>query len=353
MFKANNIFHYCDDSTHCSDVLYSIKGAFGNTMQIVAIKECNKHVLRYSNEWLYLINSDYYNEENPIAVYHHLADSLNSVIENKEINKINENVVSFITSFSLGTVHGYTGLFSIIFYYLDNKNRFDDYKIIVYKNSQNGILNIIEHLVNKGIINKDSIIFLEETIVYCFSSIFFIPNKHHYYNNQNNQDFIQRISDFIDNYVAIDIKDVEYVKSLNLPTDMEKILVIKGSNSFNLTGDGIFSNDNINSFKNNWNLTHIEPGQIDEIKLIHIIQQCNVFIVSWGTSYFKNYIYTSDKCKKIIVLIKSCDKCFVEQYIKYSSYDIWSLPRKYKNAEIIYKIVDAKLDEDFSELFRY
>ena len=344
MFRANNIFHHCDDSTDCRDVLYSIKGAYGNTMQIVAIKECNKHVLRYSNEWLYLINNSYYNETNPLPIYHNLADCLNSMIEKKEITKINENVVSFITSFSLGTIHGYSGIFNIIIDYLDNKDRFNGYKIIVYKNSQKGILNILEHLGNKGVINKNSIIFLEENIVYHFSSIVFIPNKHHIYDNE---DFIKRISDLIDNYVAIDIKNVEYIKSLNLPTNMEKILVMKGNNSCNITSDGVFLDNNIYNFKKKWNLTHIEPGNIDEIELIHILQQCNVFVVSWGTSFFKNYIYVSDKCKQIIVLISG--SAFVGQYNN-SCANTFIVPRRYKNAEIIYKIVDINLNEDFSEI---
>ena len=78
---------------------------------------------------------------------------------------------------------------------------------------------------------------------------------------------------------------------------------------------------------------------IDEIKLIHIIQSCSIFVVSWGTSFFKNFIYISDKCKKIIVLILQ-NSNFYNQYLDHKPH----LSTMYKNAQIEYIVTDSSLN---------
>lgn len=330
MINVKNLFDYCDNSIECKDVLYLIGKSFGNTVLQVAIKNSNNYIYKYSNEWLYLINVYY--PHNPY--YNEFINFYNTIINKKNVQVINQNVISFITSFSLGTVHGYSGLFYIIDEYLKNKDKFINHKIIVYKNSQNGLLNIIEHFINRGFINKNNIIYLEQNIIYHFTSIYFISNKYHIFNIELGN----KVSNLINKYITPDTNNLVYMKSLKLPTNLEKILIIKGSNSINLTSDGVFLNNHINNFKNKWNLTHIEPGLIHEIHLIHIIQECSIFVVSWGTSFFKNYVYISDKCKKIIVLILK-NSNFHNQYNNgYGSIS------KFKNANIIYKIVNNDLN---------
>ena len=332
MINLDNLFKYCDNANDCKDVLFSIGRPFGNTMLHLAIKNNNKYIYKYSNEWLYLINNYYPN--NPY--YPNIIQFYNTMKNNQNVKVINEHVISFITSFSLGTVHGYSGLFYILDHYLHNKEKFKNYKIIIYKNSQNGILNIIEHLVNRGIINKNNIIYLEKNIVYHFTSIYFISNKNHIFNN----DLGNKVYNFINKYILPDKKNLSYMKSLNLPNNLDKILIMKGNNSINLTGDGVFSSNNIIKFKKKWNLIHIEPGIIHEIELIHIIQSCSVFVVSWGTSFMKNFVYISENCRKIIVLIMKGSH-FQEQYDS----ALYSLMKKYKNAEIIYKMIDSELND--------
>ena len=75
---------------------------------------------------------------------------------------------------------------------------------------------------------------------------------------------------------------------------------------------------------------------MNEIDLINILYNSKIFIASWGTSFFKNYIYISDKCEKIIVLIFGND--FITQYNNYINEK--KLLCKFKNAAIIYHIVD-------------
>lgn len=334
MINIDNLFNYCDNSNECKDVIFSIGEQIENTMNHLAIKNSDKYIYANSNEWLYLINCYYPNHgyyPSIINFYNTIKNNLNNVIV------INENVISFITSFSLGTVHGYSGLFYILDEYLNNKDKFNNYKIIVYKNSQDGILNIIQHLVNKEIINKNDIIYLEKNKIYHFRSIYFISNKYHVFDN----DLGNKVSYFINKYILPDKKNLIYIKSLNLPNKLDNILIIKGNNSINLTNDGVFLSNRINNFIKKWNLTHIEPGIIDEIKLIHIIQDCSLFVVSWGTSFAKNFVYISDKCQKIIVLIMK-GSTFEKQYNDMAHH----LMKKFKNAEIIYKLIDNELNDN-------
>ena len=83
------------------------------------------------------------------------------------------------------------------------------------------------------------------------------------------------------------------------------------------------------------------PFFLNEIHLIHYINQCENLIILWGTSFFKNYVYISDNCKKIIVLVME-NSNFIEQYNCHKNNNI--LLKKFKNAEIIYKIIDSELN---------
>jgi hypothetical protein len=198
------------------------------------------------------------------------------------------------------------------------------------------MFDIISHLVNKNIIDFNKIIMLDDNICYRFKSVYFIENKYHVFD----KDFPDIISEqFIDKYIKSDRENEVYMKSFKILENLDRLLIIKGVNSVNLTGDGIFLNKDIEHFKNKMKLTLIEPGIIDEIKLIHIIQSCSIFVVSWGTSFFKNFIYISDKCKKIIVLILQ-NSNFYNQYLDHKPH----LSTMYKNAQIEYIVTDSSLN---------
>ena len=331
-----NLFNFCDDSKECKDVVYIIGEPFSNTFIHLAINAVNKLIYKYANEWLYLINYYY-----PSEYYIKLVELYSKTLLNKPNIIVNENIVSFITSFSLGTVHGYTGLFNNIIYYLDNIEKFKNHKIIIYKQSQKGILDIIYYLVDKNIISKDKLILLEKDMSYYFSSVYFIENKYHLYNDELSHLILTK---FINKYIKPYHADRNYINSIlessNLPKNLDRILIMKGSNSIKLTDDGTFSNESIINFKNNMNLILIEPGLINEINLIHIIQSCSMFIVSWGTSFFKNYIYISDKCKEIIVLILENSNSYNQYVDTYKN----NLVFKYKNAKITYIVTNPNLN---------
>ena len=196
------------------------------------------------------------------------------------------------------------------------------------------------YLVDKKVLDKDKFILLEKNVSYYFSSVYFIENKYHIYNNELSELISTK---FIDKYIKPHLCDTIYLNSIseqyNLPKNLDKILIMKGSDSVKLTDDGTFSNQSITNLKNRMNLPLIEPGTIDEIALIHIIQSCSIFVVSWGTSFFKNYIYISDKCKEIIVLVLENSNFYNQYTNSYKNNVIYT----YKNAKITYIVTNLEL----------
>lgn len=336
MVNINNLFDFCNDSIICNDVIFRIGDSIGNTLLLLAIKNNDNHIYKYSNEWLYLINN-YYPVHN---YYSSLINFYNIIINNKsDIQIINEDVLSFITCFSTGTVHGYSGLYYILSEYLNNIEKYKDLKIIVFKDSQFGILNIIEHMINRNLIDKNKIIYLSQNTTYHFHSITFIENKHHVFDSQ----LAYTVSNLINKYIIPDRNDIDYYKSLNLPDALDNICIIKGSNSHNVTNDGVINNNIILNLSEKFKLTIVEPNIIHEVHLIHIINKCKFFVTTWGSAFMKNYIYISDDCIKIVVLI-IMNTNYVIQYEGAKNSN--NLILKYKNADIIYTMCDINLNVD-------
>ena len=327
--NKSNLFDYClSDIKTKNKTVYYVGGIIRNSLFNVSINKDTNQIYKYSNEWLYLINYYYPN----IDFYDTFVNECNNIIESKNINYTfeNENVIPFITSFSKGTIHGYSGLFFILTEYINNIHLYKDFKIIVYSESQQGLLDIIQHFVNKNIIDKEKIIYITSNIQYLFNSIYFIPNCWHTY--PYNYDFKLEL---IDKYIIE--QDIIYEK--------ERLCIIKSSTSNNLTMDGIINIEVINNFCNKYNLHFIEPISMNEIELINTIYSSKILITSWGTAFFKNYVYISDKCEKIIVLV--IGHIYISQY----SYDKEmnnNFITKYKNAIIEYYITDENLNIDIN-----
>jgi hypothetical protein len=336
MVSLENLFDICDSSYECKDALYIFGENLGNTVLNLSINYEDNYIYKYSNEWLYLITTHYPSH----PYYNKLLDLFKYIYINKN-NKIiiNGNVISFITSFSTGTAHGYFGLFNIIINYIENYEYYKNYKIIVAKDSQDGILNLIKYFCKSGIIDKKNIIYIERNKIYHFDSIYFIENKYH----MITFDFAYKISEMIYKYfIKNKIMKIKY-KAFNKCNFLDNICIIKNSKSQNLTSDGIVPYDNVINFCNKYDLNHIDPTTIDELKLIYSINKCKLFVVSWGTTFVKNFYYISNKCDKIIVLI--IGNLFLEQFLDAMTNNR-QLMYKFKNANIIYKIVDTNLDFD-------
>ena len=136
-----------------------------------------------------------------------------------------KNVIPFITSFSNGTTHGYAGIYYIISTYLLNYESLKNYDILIYNNSQTGILDIINHFISKGLIDKNKIIRIDQDVKYVFNKMKFLPNKWHLYN------FSDKLRlDLISNHIFD--SDFKYSSS--------KIAVIKTDSTQNNTSEGVF-----------------------------------------------------------------------------------------------------------------
>jgi hypothetical protein len=281
----------------------------------------------YSDEWLYLINYNY-----PYCGYYQFfVNKYNNIISNinnfEDILYFDKDVISLITTFSRGSVHGFSGFYYTLITYLNN---FEDYKnkdIIIYNNSENGILSIIEHLCNLGVITTN-IIYLEKNTKYKFKSVTYIPNRFHV--------FKPELESMVDNFIKT-------YKILNKTTNnYEKICIIKTKKeSSNL---GIINNEVVEAYCNKYNIYRLIPN--NEIDKINLIYNCKILILSYGSCFFLNYVYISDLCEKIIVVIQGSDQ--IDDYnqvaLQHLSQFQGNIYHKYKNAIIKYIIVDNELN---------
>lgn len=299
----------------------------------------------YSNEWLYLIkdhhydvNRDIYN--NLIPSYSDLKTEYNYITSTNVFNHIicvDEDVIQLFTTFSRGTVHGFSGFYYMIIEYLHNIHKYIDLKILFYKDSQQGILDIFNYLCEIKLIDKNKIIYIENNKKYIFKSITHIPNKYHA---------------FIGNLIkSSDIFIQKYLLRTNIIsiTNNENLCLLKTNNTNNSNQYGIFNQDIVNNFCKMYNMFKIE--QMNELDLIHTIYNCKLLIINFGSAFLKNFIYISDKCEKIIVVVNG--PLYTSAYYQHkqvvpstSEEEDFGCPLlyKYKNATIKYILVNNDLN---------
>lgn len=292
-----------------------------NGLSTLVVDYVTKKIYSYSSEFLYLIKFKLK------ITLPKLVENYNKIIKNIESKNYdmtykNYNAFSFVTTFSSGTVHGFTGLFYMLTEYLLNFQYNDKLYIVIYKKSQKGILDIINYLINTNILDKNKIIWIDSGINYLFNSLTFIPNKWHIYPRDSN--FTLKL---IDKYL---INNKIY--------DYNHICIIKSSISDNKTEDGVVNINIIKQFCNKNDLHLIEPNNTNEIELINILNQCKIFVVSFGTAFYKNYVYVSNLCKKIIVFV--IGDTFIQEYNEEIKNNV--VIKKYKNAEVLYYIIEEK-----------
>jgi hypothetical protein len=116
----------------------------------------NKQFIKESNDACHLFNGDC----NP------------PIILNEDVY-LNIKVIPFITHFHTG-VHAFSGIYSILHSYFTKGIFNSDYKIAVYENTQDGILEILYKFFN-----EDDIILLKKNTVYRFLDVKLIPNGLH------------------------------------------------------------------------------------------------------------------------------------------------------------------------------
>ena len=301
---------------------YFIDKNSGNNL---AIDDKNE-IINYSNDWLYLINRNI--DDLRILQNYIVNNTENSLI-------IHENVIPFITSFH-SSVHAFCGIASILLEYVNNIHNYKDLKIIIYKNLQKGVLDLILYFCDIGFIDNSNIIYIEPNIIYKFDNITIIPNKLHSYF----EDITIR-----DNIINLFEK---YILSKNIilqnkyrTNSYKNIAILKHSKNCVTSSFGIVNFDAAYNFTKKNNFELIELLDFNEIQIIQIINNCENIIFSWGTAFMKNFIYISDSCITVTVFIIGNE--FINEYNHCINHNI--LVKKFKNAEFIYKILNYDLIE--------
>ena len=346
--NISNIYDYSINKKVVEDCFYIIgENNSGNSKTILGIKD-NKIIIN-SNEWLYLLNKMYYNTVPWLWVYEKYQDIVNKykdVIQRTHTVNINESVVSLITTFCIGTAHGYSGLFCLLRDYL--KNHIGK-KIIIYKNSQKGILDIIYHIFKIIYYKEDFrkyIIVLDHNIVYKIKEIIFINNEHHTYfyvetvSNDDpviykkSADFRQDVTNILSTYIYPTLNTNQYYTNLIKSTSINPyICIFKSTNTQNLTNSNIIPFHDILNFCNKYDAIFINPSDYNEIDVIGILFYCKKFSTMFNNCFHKNFIYIGNNCTEINVYV------FPDCMGEYTSAKS-SLITTFKNATINYIIQD-------------
>ena len=216
--NINNIYNFTINNLVESNVYYFIQNKRTRlSSNLLAIKD--DKILVNSNEWLYLLNKAYYPNNGPyyeiVNLYYYMNFNKNKSI------KINEKVITFVTSFSYGTVHGYAGFFYILLEYLKNKDKYKDYKILFLENTQSGIKQILHNAINKNIIDKNKIIYIESDKLYLIKELLIIPNKHH---NIMGTKLADDIYNYINKYFS-NMRSVSNYKRFDLSINLDNVCV--------------------------------------------------------------------------------------------------------------------------------
>jgi hypothetical protein len=183
---------------------------------------------------------------------------------------------------------------------------------------------------NLDSINKISTtpIFLDKNIIYKFNSVTYIENEHHVFNGR------------LENMVTECIEKYSIINN-TLYNIQNNICIIKSNTSnTNISNNGIFDNKIVDEFCNKYNIYRIFPK--NEIQLINLIYNCKILILNYGSTFFKNYVYISDICEKIIVIVNGDGYINDYNYLNSITSNKYQgiIYKKYKNAEIKYVIVN-------------
>lgn len=301
---------------------------------IFCINVDNNCIYKYANEWLYLINDFNINNKgyNSMSLNNYI-NIYNAIIKynTKQIIHINENGLQLFTTFSRGSVHGFSGFYYTIIEYLTNFDKYKDLKLIIYKETQNGMLDIINFLCEKNIIDKSKIIYIEKNTYYTFLSITFIPNCFHVFYKE----LIPNVDTFIKKYLVSEILDIN-----------ENICLLKIENNGSyISSAGLFKLNIVEDFSKKYSFDIINTH--NEIELINRIYNCSILVISYGSTFFKNFIYISEKCKKVIVIVKDS---YIDDYKRLCEISVEQaiIVKKYKNADFIYKIIDNDDELNFN-----
>ena len=274
----------------------------------------NYNIYKYSNDYLN-IRDDRKSGKITNSILRKSKNIISQHINKGTSEYIDENVISFISSFTTGTVHGYASIWEYIIYYIKNNCKL---KIILSTITQSGIVEIVSH-----IFGKKNIIFLKPNIIYNIKNITFIPLGQMHFSDT----FWTYVEPFFKNHIIND----------KFNSDIKRIAIMKTNSTTNCTRTGMMDHRIVNKFCKKNKLYNLIPSTHNEIETANLIYKCEVFICSWGTAYYKNIRYVGNNCKYIYVFIS---KGFISQYNSRKNRTHSHTYKKYKNAVVKYIIIN-------------
>lgn len=331
--NINNIFNFANKELISNNTLIKIT-EYEFWLSILSINCGDALFNYYTDEWLYLINYNYPNSDYYHYYITNYITTINELNNNKDdiVYYNNIHVLSLVVTFSRGSVHGYSSFWFTLITFMNDIDSYKNIDIIIYKDIDQGMLSIITYLCNKKLINN-KIIFLEKNKKYFFSSVTYIKNEHHVFNNK------------LENMVFEFIQKYEFINKSLYISNNECTLILKSNlSNTNISQNGVFNDDIVNNFCKEYNIHRLYPS--NEIELINNIYNSKIVILNYGSTFFKNYVYISDLCKKIIVIVNG--NYYINDYNHLSNIITNKyqgiIYNKYKNANIYYIKVNNNLN---------
>jgi len=278
----------------------------------------------FKDNIIYKYSSDFFHIRKHIKnLSNVILNTANHFIQNhKTTNKceyIKEEVVCFISSFTCGSVHGYASIWEYMIHYLKINS---SSMVLLSTVTQNGIV----QLVSK-VIGYDKIIFLAPNVLYEIKKITFVP--------------LQNFMFYDDVWKITEPYFKQYILSEKHDKYHERICIVKSSACSNTTSTGVIDVNEVQNWCDINGYYNLIPSKHDEIKTANILWNCERFITSWGTAYYKNIRYIGDLCQNIYVLIPPE---FERQYQTRKNKPHSHTYTKYKNANVRYIHYDKLKD---------
>jgi hypothetical protein len=298
----------CNNNTSASNAFYFIGSMIGNSLTPFSYNEKNQ---------IYIHSNDFFTIRKRLRkpfrfISKYIKSNINKNYD--EFEYIDEELVSFISSFTNGTVHGYTTIWEFIKKYKEGNFKC---RILLSTATQSGILDLVTE-----IFGKDKIILIEPKKYYKIKKIHFIPISKYNFDD-----------DFWDSVVEL---YRQYILKHKFSFEFKKIGIFKSNSYSSNYSCGEISNDDIIEFCKNNQIYNLNPTNFTEIENANILNNCEVFACSWGTAYYKNLRYIGDTCKNIYVFIPT-EFLYEWNARKNEKNSFYS---KFKNANVKYYTLD-------------
>jgi hypothetical protein len=334
--EARHMLNMSTNTSHASSALYYVHNkTFSITLLVLGMQMEDQTALAQTNDFFHVA---WMRENIKWVMYREISRLyrfLQVSIYVGSLHHIRKRVIPLVTSFSRGTVHGYTGLWHILMQYVNSGAALRDYWLLVFRKSQGGILQIIEHACTIKLMDREKLLYIDPGKVYRFDEMQMLW----FYNHDLFRLLIKdpkaclRVSDFI-HFHFVDVITGNRSQPASMESDVVAVLKYQKSGS-SLSKPGTLPEDVADRLVRLHNATLLEPEQMGEISLIRTIASCKALIVTWGTSFMKNFVYASDKCEQIVVYVYGDDD-FRNQYNMYL--EAKTLPRRFRNAAIEYRL---------------